>query len=98
VALAELVEPAVLSLPTLVLRLTACPAKIAHLPAGTLAPGAPADVVVFDPAAAWTVVPASFFSKSRNTPFAGRQLRGVVRWTLVGGAIVHRAGDVAPGR
>ena len=93
VAITELVEGGVLSLGALVRCLSTRPAEVAHLPAGTLAPGAPADVVVFDPAAAWTVDPARFFSKSRNTPFAGRTLRGLVRWTVVGGAIVHRAAD-----
>ncbi len=98
VAITELVGPKILSLPALVARLATRPAEIAHLAAGTLAPGAAADVVVFDPAAEWTVEPAAFFSKSRNTPFAGRRLRGLVRWTLVGGAVVHRSGDAAPGR
>ena len=98
VALTELVDGKVLDLPALVRCLATRPAEIAHLTAGTLAPGAPADVVVFDPAARWTVEPARFFSKSRNTPFAGRALRGVVRWTIVGGAIVHRLGDVPAGR
>ena len=69
------------------------PASLAHLPGGTLRPGQPADVVVFDPAAEWTVDPARFFSKSRNTPFGGRRLRGLVRWTIVGGRVVHRLGD-----
>ena len=92
VAIVELVERQVLTLPELVRRLSTRPAEIAHLNAGTLRQGAPADVVVFDPAAAWTVDPARFFSKSRNTPFAGRTLRGMVRWTMVGGHIVHRAG------
>jgi len=98
VAMTELVEGGVLDLPALVHRLATRPAEIAHLPAGTLAKGAAGDVVVFDPAAAWTVDPARFFSKSRNTPFAGRKLKGVVRWTVVGGVVVHRAGDAASGR
>ena len=96
-AVTELVDPGVLTLPVLVHRLSTRPAEVAHLAAGTLAPGAPADVVVFDPAAAWTVDPAAFLSKSRNTPFTGRSVKGVVRWTLVGGVVVHRAGD-RPGR
>ncbi len=98
VALTELVDAKVLDLPALVRCLSSRPAEIAHLTAGTLAPGAPADVVVFDPAARWTVDPARFFSKSRNTPFAGRSLKGVVRWTIVGGAVVHRLGDAPAGR
>jgi dihydroorotase len=93
VAVTELVDGKVLDLPGLVRCLATRPAEIAHLAAGTLAPGAAADVVVFDPAALWTVEPAEFFSKSRNTPFAGRQLRGRVRWTIVGGTVVHRLGD-----
>ena len=47
--------------------------------------GEPANVVVFDPAAAWTVVPAKLASKSRNTPYAGRTLHGRVRHTLLAG-------------
>jgi dihydroorotase len=93
VAITELVEPGLLSLPALVHRLATRPAEIAGLPAGTLRRGAPADLVVFAPEETWVVDPAAFFSKSRNTPFAGRTLRGRVRWTLVGGAIVHRRGD-----
>jgi dihydroorotase len=93
VAITELVDGGVLSLPALVRCLSARPAEVAHLPAGTLAPGAPADVVIFDPSVAWTVDPARFFSKSRNTAFAGRKLRGLVRWTIVGGAVAHRAAD-----
>ncbi len=89
VAMVELVETRVLTLPQLVRCLTERPARVARLPVGTLRPGVPADVVVFDPTAAWTVDPTRFFSKSRNTPFTGRTLRGLVRWTLVGGRIVH---------
>jgi dihydroorotase len=90
VAVTDLVGGGVLTLPALVRCLSTRPAEIARLPAGTLAAGAPADVVVFDPAAAWTVEPARFYSKSRNTPFAGRRLSGLVRWTLVGGVVAHR--------
>jgi dihydroorotase len=92
-SLTELVETGLLTLPQLVRCLATRPAEVAHLPAGTLKKGAAADVVVFDPSATWTVDPAFFFSKSRNTPFAGRMLTGQVRWTLVGGRVVHRAGD-----
>jgi len=50
-----------------------------------IAPGEPANLVVFDPDATWTVVPAKLASKSRNTPYAGRTLRGVVRHTVLDG-------------
>ena len=93
-ALTELVAGGVLTLPQLVDRMSTRPAALANLPGGTLRAGAPADVVVFDPVAEWVVDPEYFFSKSRNTPFAGRTLRGVVRWTIVGGRVVHAAGDL----
>jgi len=88
VALRVLVAGGHLSLPDLVLRMSTIPARIFHLPGGTLATGAPADVVVFDPDARWTVDPARFRSKSRNTPYAGWELSGRVIRTLVDGRTV----------
>ena len=89
-AITELVDTGVLSLPELVRRMSTTPARLFNLPGGTLAVGAPADVVVFDPAAEWEVRPASFFSRSRNTPFAGRRLRGRADLTVVRGEIVFQ--------
>jgi dihydroorotase len=66
------------------------PARIFNLPGGTLAKGAAADVVVIDPAAQWAVDPSTFYSKSRNTPFAGRRLRGRADVTIVRGQVVFR--------
>ena len=67
------------------------PARVFKLPGGTLTTGAPADVVVFDPEARWTVTKAAMFSKSRNTPFEGRELPGKVLLTVVDGRIVYRS-------
>ena len=89
VAHTELVQGGVLTLPELIRRMSTDPARVFQLPGGTLARGVSADVVVLDPAAKWTVEPDTFFSKSRNTPFAGRLLHGRAVLTLVGGAIVH---------
>jgi dihydroorotase len=72
--------------------LTAGPAKVFSLAGGTLAKGAAADVVVFDPDRQWTVDPARFRSRSRNTPFAGWKLKGAVVATFVRGREVFRAG------
>jgi dihydroorotase len=83
-----LVEGGYLSLPDLVFRMSTMPARLFHLPGGTLAAGQPADVVVFDPAARWTVDPTRFRSRSRNTPYAGWELSGRVALTLVGGRTV----------
>jgi len=64
------------------------PARCFGLPGGTLAAGSPADVTVIDPAVEWTVEPASFESKGRNTPFGGWKVQGRAVLTLVEGRIV----------
>ncbi len=79
-----------LSLAQLIERMSTGPARIFHLAAGTLARGAAADIVVFDPAARWEVEPGRFQSKSRNTPFRGWELYGRVDRTLVGGRPVYQ--------
>ena len=84
----ELVDTGLLSLGDLVNRMSTMPARIFNLPGGSLAPGAAADVVVFDPAAVWTVRPEEFYSKSRNTPFAGRRLKGRAETTIVRGQVI----------
>ncbi len=69
--------------------------ELAGLPGlGTLAEGAPADIVVLDPDAEWVVDPAAFASKGKNTPLAGRTLRGRVIATVYGGRVVHEAREV----
>jgi dihydroorotase len=73
----------------LVRRMSVEPARILSLPGGSLAPGAPADVTVFDPEARWTVEPDRFVSKGRNTPFGGQELFGRATLTLVDGKVVH---------
>jgi dihydroorotase len=93
VNLTWLVHPGVVDLPTLIERMACAPARLFNLPGGTLRRGAPADVTVFDPDAAWTVDPARFRSKGRNTPYAGQTLRGVVQITIVGGQVVHRRAE-----
>ena len=89
--LTELVGNRILTLSELIARMSTVPARVYHLPAGTLTRGAAADVVVFDPQAAWTVTPEKFLSKSHNTPFAGRELVGRVTRTIVGGRTVFEA-------
>ena len=84
----RLVRPGALSLATLVSRLSRDPARLLGLPGGSLAPGAAADVTLLDPAVEWTVDPARFQSRSRNTPFGGWPLTGRPWKTIVGGTIV----------
>jgi len=88
VILTRVVGEGVIDLPTMVERMSCAPARAFRLPGGTLAAGSPADVTVFDPKERWTVDPTKFRSKSRNTPFAGWELEGRPRATIVAGRVV----------
>lgn len=76
---------------TLISRLTVDPARVIgkERTLGTLQRGAPADIAIIHPTMEWTVSPEEFASKGKNTPFAGRRLRGRVVATLAGGRMVH---------
>ena len=89
VLLDRVVGPGLLSLATLVARLSRDPARLFGLPGGSLAPGAPADVTVLDLDRRVTIEPARFRSKSRNTPFAAWQLTGAPALTIVAGGVVR---------
>ncbi len=93
-----------ISLPTLVERMTTGPARVmgnGFAQYASLTPGTPADLVLFDPDAGWTVDVSKFASMGRNTPLDGVTLRGRVGATVVGGRImfeepaVLNKGDVA---
>lgn len=88
IVLTRVVGEGVIDLRTMVERMSCAPARAFGLPGGTLAPGSPADVTVFDDRARWRVDPREFRSKSRNTPFAGYELTGRPRLTIVGGRVV----------
>jgi dihydroorotase len=68
------------------------PAGIIGWGGGRIRLGEDADFTIFDPAAAWTVDPAAFASKSRNCPFRGWKLRGRTRLTVCGGRLTHEEG------
>ena len=89
-----LVEAGVLSVSEAVRKLSWNPARIFHLPYGSLSVGAPADVVVFDPHQVWTVAADGLHSKSTNTPFVGQPMKGRAVLTLVGGRVVYDARQV----
>jgi dihydroorotase len=84
----HLVRPGHLSLSELVAKMSSEPARVLGLPGGSLTVGEPADVTVFDPEAEWTVDPARFVSKGKNTPFGGATLYGKPTLTVVGGEVV----------
>lgn len=92
--LTHLVGAGILDLPGLVARFTAAPARVLGLAKGTLAVGADADVTVLDPGRAVVVDPARFYSKGKNTPFAGARLIGGPVMTIVGGRVVMEDGRV----
>jgi dihydroorotase len=87
----ELVRDEVLSGFELIRRLSTTPARLLGLETGTLATGAPGDVVVLSPDRQWTYDPAKGYSKSRNSPWAGATFQGRVEATLVAGQLVYHA-------
>lgn len=84
----SLVRPGHLTLMQLLEKMTVNPAELYHLPAGKIARGAIADLVIFDPEELWS--PKEYASLSSNTPFTGWNLYGKVKYTICGGAIVYR--------
>jgi dihydroorotase len=85
----RLVEENAIELGDLIHRLTAGPATILGLPAGTLSIDAPADVCIFNPELAWQLEPDTMESHGLNTPFMNWELKGRVTHTLLAGQVVH---------
>ena len=83
----RLIEPGCLDWPSALAKLTINPARILGVPKGTLAVGADADITIIDPELRWRVDPAEFRSKSRNTSFAGMDLKGRATTVIVGGEV-----------
>ncbi|MBP1748169.1 MAG: dihydroorotase, multifunctional complex type [Deltaproteobacteria bacterium] len=84
----SLVREGVLDMPQLLMKMTANPARLLGINSGTIAEGAPADIIIFDPDLEWTVDRNSFISKGKNTPFHGTTLQGKNLFTMVDGTIV----------
>lgn len=84
----RLVRPGIISLPRLVELFSTNPARILHLPGGTLAPGSPGDLTLCRLDRSLTVRASRFRSKARNTPFEGWKLRGRPVGTVLGGRLM----------
>ena len=85
----KLVDDGVLTLNEMIAKLTHLPSAIINVRKGTLNTGEQADVVIFDPGRKVKIDRERFRSKSRNTPFNGWDLKGVVLYTIVNGNIVY---------
>ena len=86
----QLVKGGVLTLSELADKMSANPAAILNLQGGRLEVGAPADLTIVDLNKVWTIDPKDFVSKGKNTPFAGREVYGRVKYTVVDGDIKYR--------
>lgn len=91
-ALTGLYHSGVLSLNRVLALMTSSPAALLGLGKGTLARGADADLVLFDPDETWIIDREQFVSKGRNTPFHGRSVRGKVKYTISRGNIIYQEG------
>jgi dihydroorotase len=85
----KLVEDGVLTLNGMIAKLTHLPSAVINIRKGALNPGDQADIVIFDPERKVKIDRERFRSKSRNTPFNGWDLKGVVLYTIVNGNIVY---------
>lgn len=94
VVLTELVEPGLMTLDRAIRAMSTIPAQVLRLDGqgGPVASGRAANLCVFDPTTEWTVGEAPFHSRSRNSAFTGRKLRGRVVYTMLRGEFTIRDG------
>ena len=85
-----LIEPGHLTWSQFLAKVTSGPARVLNLKKGTLQAGADADVTLINPDVSWTIDPNLFLSKSRNTPFGGRSVRGRAQTVIVNGQVRYR--------
>jgi dihydroorotase len=89
----ELVKRGIFTLDILIKALSSSPGRIFNLPLGEVKEGATADFAILDLKGSWEVTPSTFASKSKNSPFLGMKLEGIVRYCIVGGKIIFKDGD-----
>ena len=90
----QLVRGGALTLSELADKMSAAPARVLGLEGGAIEEGAVADLTIVDLNKKWTIDPKEFVSKGKNTPFAGREVYGKVRYTLVDGEVKYREENV----
>ncbi len=90
VTLTALYHTGKMDLPSIIRLMTTNPSDILSLSKGRMTLGVDADLTIFDPDEEWTVNPEEFASKARNTPFAGRKVKGRVKYTIVKGQVIYQ--------
>ena len=90
----QLVKGGALTLCELADKMSAAPARVLGLEGGAIEDGAVADLTIADLNEKWTIDPKDFVSKGKNTPFAGREVYGKVKYTLVDGEVKYREENV----
>ena len=83
----ELIQPGILDWPTALAKMTINPAKVIGIDKGTLAIGADADITIIDPDLRWTFTLEDICSKSKNSPFIGREMTGRAVLVMVAGKV-----------
>lgn len=91
-AVTRLVRPGIITMEKLVEKMSLNPARLLGIGKGTLEPGSTADITIVDIDAEFTVDPERFESKSKNSPFGGMELYGLVWYTIVNGRPVVSKG------
>ena len=97
ITLDTLVHTGRITLSRMVELLSTNPAKILHIPGGTLSPGVAADITILAPDLAVTIDRTKLISKSKNTPYHGWKFKGGVAATIVGGKVVYANPAAASG-
>jgi dihydroorotase len=90
----DLVMKGEISLGFLIEKMTWAPSKILRLSKGTLGVGQDGDITILDLDTEFVVDPSKFLSRSRNCPFAGKRVQGLVVATIVGGKIIYQDGRI----
>ncbi|MCZ2344433.1 MAG: dihydroorotase [Bacteroidales bacterium] len=87
ICVTHLIEPGHLTWPQMLAKMTINPASVLNIERGTLKPGVVGDVTVIDPDTEWTIDISKFKTKSRNSPYHGKRVKGRAVVTIVGGDV-----------
>jgi len=91
VSVTELVSREVLTWSELVKKISLNPANVLRIDKGTLGPGKDADIAIISADKEWVVNKVGFASKSKNSAFIGRKLKGAVEYTIYKGKVIYKA-------